>query len=335
MNNQEQLSNFSSSELSYLWISYSYESMSKYAVMPFLQHVDDEDTKVLLEEVLNDATKRIETIKDLFTQENHPIPQGFTKGDVNLDAPRLFSDAMYLEFLLQILKLELTSYQLAYVESIKPELQSFFKTNIQEDMELIEKIKQLSLDKGIFITPPRIPVPKSNEFVSKESFLAGWFGEKRPLLAMEIAHLVFNAKRNGIGHAAITGFSQVAQSKEVRKFFERGRDLALKQLNIFSSILHDNNLPASAKIWTSEVTDTTISPYSDRLMLQLITSLIASGISSYGMAIAMCERRDLGVHYTRLLAEVAQYADDGAEILIKNGWMEQPPMAANRKKLAK
>lgn len=335
MKEQKQLSNFSSSELSYLWISYSYESMAKYAIMAFLQHVEDEQTKELLEEGYNFTVKRTETIKDLFSKENHPIPQGFTKGDVNLDAPRLFSDALYLEFLLEILMLELTSYQLAYVESIRPDTKSYFKSNILDSMSLIEKVKQHSMEQGIFIAPPRIPIPKSNEFITKESFLAGWLGDKRPLLAMEISHLVLNAKRNGIGHAAITGFSQVAQAKEVKRFFERGRDLALKQLEVFSTILHKDDLPTAAKLWTSEVTDSTTSPFSDRLMLQLITSLIASGINSYGMAIAMSERRDLGVHYTRLLAEVALYAEDGAELLIKNGWMEQPPLAANRKKLAK
>src|SRR5699024_5796520 len=151
----------------------------------------------------------------------------------------------------------------------------------------------------------------------------------------EISHLIFNAKRNGIGQAVITGFSRVAQAKEVRKFFERGREIAGKTVDIFSKILHENYLPSSSMIWTSEVTDSTKAPFSDKLMMKMITTLIASGMSSYGSAMSMSQRRDLGVHYTRLIAEIAQYADDGAEIMIKNGWMEQLPIAADRKDLAK
>jgi len=88
-------------------------------------------------------------------------------------------------------------------------------------------------------------------------------------------------------------------------------------------------------IWTSEVTDSKEPPFSDKLMLQMITSLIASGMSSYGKAMSVSPRRDLGVKYARLITEIGQYADDGAEIMIKNEWMEQPPISADRKDLAK
>jgi hypothetical protein len=35
-----------------------------------------------------------------------------------------------------------------------------------------------------------------------------------------------------------------------------------------------------------------------------------------------------------LMAEVTQYAEDGAAIVIENGWMEIPPRAAERRELA-
>ncbi|MDY0395572.1 DUF3231 family protein [Virgibacillus halophilus] len=69
--------------------------------------------------------------------------------------------------------------------------------------------------------------------------------------------------------------------------------------------------------------------------MALVTTLIASGLGQYGAAMAASPRHDLGVHYTRLMAELANYSNDGAKIMIENGWMEQPPIAADRKKLAK
>lgn len=36
-----------------------------------------------------------------------------------------------------------------------------------------------------------------------------------------------------------------------------------------------------------------------------------------------------------LIADITKYAEDGANLLIKNGWMEQPPTFDDRDKLAK
>ena len=34
-----------------------------------------------------------------------------------------------------------------------------------------------------------------------------------------------------------------------------------------------------------------------------------------------------------MIPEIALYAEDGANIMIKHGWMEEPPQADNRDKL--
>lgn len=70
-------------------------------------------------------------------------------------------------------------------------------------------------------------------------------------------------------------------------------------------------------------------------MMVLTSSLIASGIGQYGMSMSLSPRHDIAVQYSRLMVEIANYANDGASIMIENGWMEQPPMAADRKGLAK
>jgi hypothetical protein len=131
----------------------------------------------------------------------------------------------------------------------------------------------------------------------------------------------------------ITGFSQVAKSKEVRQYMLRGREISAKHFEVFSSVLHQEHL-SSAKNLTSEVTDSIVSPFSDKLMMFHIAGLVASGIGQYGAAMSTSPRRDLGVMYTRLIGEIAKYSEDGANIMINNGWMEQPPKAADRDELA-
>ncbi|MFK9091444.1 DUF3231 family protein [Bacillus salipaludis] len=92
---------------------------------------------------------------------------------------------------------------------------------------------------------------------------------------------------------------------------------------------------SSPNSWVSEVTDSKISPFSDKLMLNHIVILISAAVGYLGAGLSVSQRRDLAVEYGKMLAQVGLYAEDGAELLIKNGWLEQPPMAENRDKLAK
>lgn len=70
-------------------------------------------------------------------------------------------------------------------------------------------------------------------------------------------------------------------------------------------------------------------------MLNHIVILISAAVGYYGAGVSVSQRRDLAVEYTALMAEVGLYAEDGAQLLIKYGWLEQPPTAANREELGK
>jgi hypothetical protein len=38
--------------------------------------------------------------------------------------------------------------------------------------------------------------------------------------------------------------------------------------------------------------------------------------------------------YTKSLMHITQFVEDAAKIMVENGWMEQPPYAVERNKLA-
>ncbi|EQB37018.1 hypothetical protein M948_11370 [Virgibacillus sp. CM-4] len=327
--------NFSAADISPLWTSYQYDTVSKCGLHFFLNHVDDPDIKQILEQTLALVEEHIEHIKELFHRANHPLPHAFTTEDVNVQAPRLFSDQLYLKYVYNMTDFMMNSYGLGLTVSDREDVISYYSTNIEAANKLNKQAKKLEKQKGLYIGSPQIPKQTKIEFVNKQNFINGWIGERRPLLGVEITNLVFHAKRNAIGHALITGFSQVAASKEVRKFFERGRDISGKHFEIFTSILHEEFLSESALLLTSEVTDSTVAPFSDRLMMTFVSNLIASSMGQYGVALSSSPRHDLSVHYSRLIAEVGKYANEGNKILIKNGWLEQPPMAADRRDLAK
>ncbi|WP_255298450.1 DUF3231 family protein [Brevibacillus dissolubilis] len=98
-------------------------------------------------------------------------------------------------------------------------------------------------------------------------------------------------------------------------------------------MLRDDDI-SSISTWESDVTDSTVSPFSDKLMLQHILYLNAAGMAFYGNAMSTSTRRDVGVTYSRLFTEIATYLDDGAELAIGLGWMEKPPGTVDREALA-
>jgi hypothetical protein len=323
-----------SAEVSCLWAFYMTESISKCILSHFLNNVEDTQIQPVLEYAFSLTEKHLGTITDIFNHEDFPIPYAFTKDDVNINAPRLYSDTFYLYYLKNLGRMQVAANGLAVSMSVRSDVFDFFNESLASTVELLDRARQVLLTKGLFVRPPYITVPKEIDFVEKQKFFAGFFGEKRPLLAIEITHLFSNSMNNIIGKALIMGFSQVAQSQEVRDYFLRGKELAAKQVEVFSSILRKEDIP-SPMTWDDSVMASKDSPFSDKLMMYHVTSLTASGIANYGIAVSTNLRSDLGGHYARLTAEILQYAEDGANILINNQWMEQPPRAENRKELTR
>ncbi|SEQ65442.1 Protein of unknown function [Virgibacillus subterraneus] len=86
------------------------------------------------------------------------------------------------------------------------------------------------------------------------------------------------------------------------------------------------NLPT----WESEITDSTVSPFSERLMLYKISIFISSTVSRYGATLSLIMRKDIGVEFSRLLAEVSLYGEDTLNLMIEFGFLDQIPMAKSK-----
>lgn len=134
---------------------------------------------------------------------------------------------------------------------------------------------------------------------------------------------------NAIGKDLMIGFSQITKSKEVKDKFIRGRDISAKHVEVFASILKDDNLP-SPQHWDTGVTTSTTPPFSDKLMLFHTSVLNQNGLANYGMAIAASPRRDIASQYLRLVSEVGTFSDDCAELMIKKHWFEKMPGMVER-----
>src|SRR5690606_3747836 len=80
------------------------------------------------------------------------------------------------------------------------------------------------------------------EFVTDQTFLDGFFGDKRPLAATEIVSLSFNLKKKIMEKTISIAFSQVTQIKDVRKFLMSSQKTSDEQIELISKILKADKL---------------------------------------------------------------------------------------------
>ncbi|WP_164669800.1 DUF3231 family protein [Virgibacillus doumboii] len=324
-----------SAEITQLWTAYMNDAALICQLQYFLAKVEDNDIRPIIQHNLKLAQSHVVKISEIFNKEDYPIPYGFKlEEDVDVNAPKLYSDTYYLYYMQEGSKVTLQGYGISLSLAVRDDVYSYFYECIQEAGGLLKMVNEALLSKGLFIRPPYLPTPDSYDFVKNQSFLTGYFGERRPLTGTEITNLYANFQRNALGVATMIGFSQVAKNKEVRKFLVRGKEIAQKHCEVFSSILHEDDLPSPTS-WDTGVTDSTTYTFSDKIMMFYSTTLIALSVGYYGASMSMSPRKDLGVQYNRLMNEILKYAEDGANIMIKHEWMEQPPRALDRDELAK
>ncbi|MCM3655529.1 DUF3231 family protein [Metabacillus litoralis] len=333
MKNNHDHIRLTSAEMGKLWVTYTGNTMAKCVLSYYLRHIEDQDIKKVIKNALNLSETLVENIKEIFIQENFPIPIGCTQEDVNLDAPRLFSDEFYLHYLKYTSKAGMSIYSIAIPLMTREDIRDFFINALNSTVNLITEVNNVLMAKGFLIKPPQIPTPQKVDFIKKQNYLNGFFGDIRPLHALEIAHLDDNIDNNITSKALLIGFSQVAKSEKIRDFFIRGKEMTNKHIEISSQQLHKDNLP-SPPLLDDLVSESTFSPFSDKLMLAHKVEMFSMKTRTVGNAISLNGRRDLGAMYSKFLTDIGLYVEDAANIMIDNGWMEQPPKAADRDNLA-
>ncbi len=326
-----------SSEIAVVWSTYQNNSFSICILKYFLANVDDHEIKSVLQFALEVSNDNLEYSKNILNEDNQPLPVGFTDEDVTPNAPRLFSDSFYLYYLKNMSKVGLSVYGVALATSAHSDVRAFLSQAIQTSTDLYNKTAETLLSKGLFVRPPFVTTPDHVEFVDEKSYLGGILNltnKNRPLNVIEITHIESNVETNSLGKALMTGLAQVAKSKKVRSYCLKGKEIATKHVQVFSTMLTDDDLPSSMP-WDLEVSDSTVTPFSDKLIMFHTSLIIASSISNYATASAASLRTDIATSYIRLTTEIAQFAKNGIDIMIKNAWLEQPPQIPDHKGLAK
>lgn len=321
-------------ELSNLWAHYIRETLSVCVCKYVLVHIQDGDIRSIFEEALSLSQQHIQKLTEFFNLESFPIPQGFTDEDVDVNAPALFSDFLWLEYLHDMVTHGLSGFSIAFSTSIHPDIRGFYYQCNTETMSLYNRSIDLLNAKGIYHRPPSISIPEKVDFVTDKSFTAGWFVPTRPLNILEMNNVYFNLKKSILAKVIFIGFSQVAKLKEVRQFMTKATYTAQKHIEIFSTIMHDDHI-STPPLWDSDVTNTTTSPFSDKLLMFHAGYMFSVAIAYYGAALATSMRKDLAKECEASIIRDLKIADNWSEIMIKHGWLEQPPLAQDRRALSR
>lgn len=323
----------SAAESANLWTQYIGDSEAICLYTHFLQVVEDKQIRSILEQSIQMSHSHLRKIEEFFKQADYPIPKGYSvEKDVNLKVPRLFSDDLCLYFSEILTVHGFTAYSLAVSTSGREHIRNYFSDCLTSAMELYNKIVKLCQSKGLFAEYPVLPPPKQVEYVQKTGILADLFGDPKPLTVNEINNLIFNMKKSILSRTSTLAFSQIAKSNEVRQLFRQYADRVENNLQSLGSILHQDNLP-TPRSWDSHITDSTISPFSDRLMMFHVGFKMTSAIAYYGTGIGASMRADVIAAYSKNIGVVMDSAKEWLSIMVKNGWLEKPPEAIDRKKL--
>ncbi|MEH7082241.1 DUF3231 family protein [Neobacillus drentensis] len=323
-----------SSEIGTLWGEYVNGTMTDVVNRYMVSIIDDEQIKAIFEEAIDIFERQKRQIVTFIEDEGFPVPIGFNESDLFKDKPRLFTDIFCLNYLHIMALHGLLGHSTALAVAVRKDLRDFYGSCDNDAKRMYNQTIDLLLEKGSFQRDPQFYPAENPEYVSSQDFTDGFFGKGRKLAATEIISISLNLKKSIMAKTLSIAFSQVAQTKEVRKFLTDSEKTADQQIKSFSKIMQTDNLPVP-KSWETEVTTSTNSPFSDKLMLYHIGFLFQAAQNYHGAGLATAMRTDLVAAYEGTILKNLMITKKWFDIMVKNKWLEQPPLAPNRNEIAK
>ncbi|TCN28065.1 DUF3231 family protein [Mesobacillus foraminis] len=324
-----------SSELANLWMAYQEKTMVLRILEHFIEHADEEG-KQLLQSHFNDAAKNIETIKSIFKEEGAVIPVGFTENDVHKGVPKLYDFMFDIMYLHMMTKVEMSLYALFTGMAYRKDIKDFFIKLTAEAQQMNGQATSQLLEKGVLSRPAFVSMPTEVKFVKDKGYLGGfnWFSETRSLNTVEVSLIHHAIETNLVGMQLMIGFAQVAEDKEVQDFLVDGMKLSKKIEIDLGEFLRQSYIEPPAT-HAGKATASKIAPFSDKLMMYNTSLLCSFGLGSNALGGAFSLRSDLPAKMALLAKDIFTYAQDGGKIMIKKGWMEEPPQVEDRNQLTK
>jgi hypothetical protein len=322
-----------SSEIGTLWGEYVNGTAADVVNRYMYSIIEDGAIKAIFNDALKTFEKQKNQLVTFFEKEGFPVPIGFNESDLFLGKQRLFSDAFCLNYLHIMTVHGLLGHSTSFSVSVRKDLRDFYDSCDNDAKRMYHQTIELLLEKGIFQRDPLYYPYDHPQFVSSNDFKDGLFGKGRTLAATEIISISLNLKKSIMAKTLSIAFSQVAESKEVRKFLTESEKTADGQIKAFAKILQADNLPVPKSLET-EVTISTDSPFSDRLLMYQMGFLFQAAQTYHGAGLATAMRTDLVTTYEGTILQNLMVTKNWFNVMVKNNWLEQPPLAPNRTEIA-
>jgi hypothetical protein len=315
-----------SSELGTLWNTYQQKTMILHMLEYFINKADDNEAKKIMTDLYGEVIPFIERIKGILQNEEAVVPIGFAFQDVNIDVPKLYENGFDIMFVRLIKKISMGMHTLNLTMSYREDIIMLYRELTSMTQKYYDYCTKYLLKKGLMARAPYVSMPKSVEFVKSTSYLSGLnpLSEKRTLNMVEVANIYHSIESNITGMQMILGFAQCTTDKEIKKYFSRGGELAKKIVEEMSAILLKDNIqvPATAG---GNITDSILNPFSDKLMMYCVSLFCSFSMGGNSLGTAFSLRNDLPAKLAGYMKDIFDYAHDGARLMIKNGWLEEPP----------
>ncbi|MDQ0970344.1 hypothetical protein QFZ31_000222 [Neobacillus niacini] len=322
-----------SSEIGTLWGEYVNGTMTDVVNRYMVSIIEDEPIKAIFEDAITTFEKQKRQIVTFMEIEGFPIPIGFTESDLFKGKPRLFTDIFCLNYLHIMILHGLLGHSTSLAVSVRKDLRDFYDSCDNDAKKMYHQTIELLLEKGNFQRDPLFYPAQNPQYITSQDFTDGFFGKGRKLAATELISISLNLKKSIMAKTLSIAFSQVAQTKEVRKFLTDSEKTADQQIKTFTKIMQADNLPVP-KSWETEVTTSTDSPFSDKLMLYHIGFLFQAAQNYHGAGLASSMRTDLVTAYEGTILKNLMITKKWFDLMVQNKWLEQPPLAPNREEIA-
>ncbi|MEK4972514.1 DUF3231 family protein [Niallia sp. FSL R7-0648] len=331
MNKKEILT---SSELATLWMTYQEKTMFLRVVEYFHAVNEEKKEKNFYERHLTKLAKEIKKIEAILIAEGAVIPHGFSDQDVNKQAPPLFQPTFALQIVRMLAEIGMGLHALHLARSYRKDIIRLYQELSVTTQHCYEECTELLIEKGALSRPPQVAMPEQVEVVVSTEYLKGTkiLGDKRVLNTVEVSFLYQSIESNSIGQQLITGFAQVTKDPELKKFFAEGKELSKKIIAKLSKKLTDDDIQVPLG-WVGSPTLSTTAPFSDKLMLYCISLFCSFGLGSNAIGTTFSLRKDLSATFIPLIAKIYDYGVQGAELMAKKGYTEEPPAMENRQNL--
>ncbi len=325
-------SRLTSTEITNLLTQFEQETMSVCVGKYVLATVKDPQIRSIFQFSLEISEKHLKKMKGFFNKEKFPVPNGFTEKDVNLEAPPLFTDTFWLEYLHTLIHIGLSGYSISLSVSVRRDIRDYYYQCNIDAMEIYNQTIDLLLSKGLYDPPPYFSIPKKAENITSLGYTLDVLGKKRPINSAEAGNIYINLTMTRLAKGICLGFYQVTKNNEVRQYLEKVLQTINKNFGIFSSILREENLHVP-QLLDTEVTNSTVAPFSDKLMMLKVGFLLGASLSYYGTALVASLRVDLIGHCEAAILRGLKLLPNWGTIIINNGWLEKLPDADDRKEL--